>query len=88
MLRIILLIILILFLADRGVFADEKKATPECIYTSTAEVVDGKLINHKEKIDCVEVVKPNALVSAFTGENAETTWKYFWGTIFFIMENM
>jgi hypothetical protein len=88
MLRIILLVILILFLVDKGVIAEEKKATPECIYTSTAEVVDGKLINHKEQIDCVEVKKPNVIVSAMTGENSGLFFQYVFGTLFFVVEHL
>ncbi len=88
MIRIILLVILILFLVDKGVIAEEKKATPECIYTSTAEVVDGKLINHKEQIDCVEVKKPNVIVSAMTGENSGLFFQYVFGTLFFVVEHL
>tara|TARA_Y100000031_G_C7902274_1_gene240102 strand:- start:134 stop:403 length:270 start_codon:yes stop_codon:yes gene_type:complete len=88
MFRIILLVILILFLVDKGVIAEEKKATPECIYTSTAEVVDGKLINHKEQIDCVEVKKPNVIVSAMTGENSGLFFQYVFGTLFFVVEHL
>jgi len=83
----ILVIIFLLFFAEKG-FAEEKKATPECIYTSTAEVVDGKLINHKEQIDCVEVKKPNVIVSAMTGENSGLFFQYVFGTLFFIVENL
>ena len=88
MIRIIPLVILILFLVDKGVIAEEKKATPECIYTSTAEVVDGKLINHKEQIDCVEVKKPNVIVSAMTGENSGLFFQYVFGTLFFVVEHL
>lgn len=88
MIRIIPLVILILFLVDKGVIAEEKTATPECIYTSTAEVVDGKLINHKEQIDCVEVKKPNVIVSAMTGENSGLFFQYVFGTLFFVVEHL
>tara|TARA_B100000029_G_scaffold429254_1_gene439552 strand:+ start:863 stop:1132 length:270 start_codon:yes stop_codon:yes gene_type:complete len=88
MIRIIPLVILILFLVDKGVIAEDKKATPECVYTSTAEVVDGKLINHKEQIDCVEVKKPNVIVSAMTGENSGFFFQYVFGTLFFVVEHL
>tara|TARA_B100000745_G_C20075215_1_gene367203 strand:+ start:629 stop:895 length:267 start_codon:yes stop_codon:yes gene_type:complete len=81
-----LVIILLFFLAEKS-FA-ESKLKPECIYESTAQVVDGKLINHKEKISCVEVKKPNILISVITGENSGEFMQFFFGTIFFIMEHM
>ena len=81
-----LVIILLFFLAEKS-FA-ESKLKPECIYESTAQVVDGKLINHKEKISCVEVKKPNILISVITGESSGEFMQFFFGTIFFIMEHM
>ena len=84
--RIILLVVFLFFLAENS-FA-ESKLKPECIYESTAQVVDGKLINHKEKISCVEVKKPNILISVITGENSGEFMQFFFGTIFFIMEHM
>ena len=82
----ILVIIILFFLADEG-FA-EPKIKPECKYYSIAEVVDGKIINKKEKITCVEEKKPNFLVSAMTGESSGIFFQYFFGTIFFIIENL
>ena len=81
-----LIFIINIFLAEKS-FA-ESKLKPECIYESTAQVVDGKLINHKEKISCVEVKKPNILISVITGENSGEFMQFFFGTIFFIMEHM
>ena len=52
------------------------------------KVVDGKLINHKEQIDCVEVKKPNVIVSAMTGENSGLFFQYVFGTLFFVVENL
>ena len=75
-----------IFLADKG-FA-EPKIKPECKYYSTAEVVDGEIINKKEKITCVEEKKPKFLVSAMTGESSGIFFQYFFGTIFFIIENL
>ena len=84
--RIVLLVVFLFFLAENS-FA-ESKLKPECIYESTAQVVDGKLINHNEKISCVEVKKPNILISAITGENSGQFMQILFGTIFFIMEHM
>ena len=88
MIRILIIALLLLFIAHEKGFAEEKTATPECVYTSTAEVIDGKLINHKEQIDCVEIKKPNVIVSAITGEHSGQWFQYFFGTIFFIIENL
>ena len=49
---------------------------------------DGEIINKKEKITCVEEKKPNFLVSAMTGESSGIFFQYFFGTIFFIIENL
>ena len=81
-----LIFIINIFLADKG-FA-EPKIKAECKYYSTAEVVDGEIINKKEKITCVEEKKPNFLVSAMMGESSGIFFQYFFGTIFFIIENL
>ncbi len=88
MFRIIIIVLLLLFIAHEKGFAEEKTATPECVYTSTAKVIDGKLIDHKEQIDCIEIKRPNAIVSAITGEYSGQWFQYFFGSIFFIMENL
>ncbi len=85
--KIVLLVILLFFIAGKG-FAEERKATPECIYTSSAEVIDGRLVNKKEEINCIEYKKPNVLISAMTGENLGLFFQYLFGTIFFAIENL
>ena len=77
----LLKIIVFLFLLQTSSFAD-------CRYEASGEVQGDKIINKVEKVVCVEEKKPNFLVSAMTGESSGIFFQYFFGTIFFIIENL
>ena len=75
-------VVLILFLLTSSVNAD-------CKYEASGEVQGDKIINKVEKVVCdEEEKKPNFLVSAMTGESSGIFFQYFFGTIFFIIENL
>ena len=78
----LLKIIVFLFLLQTSSFAD-------CRYEASGEVQGDKIINKVEKVVCdEEEKKPNFLVSAMTGESSGIFFQYFFGTIFFIIENL
>ena len=70
-------------------YADKKEILNHLIELTIEYIKEkGLKINKKEKITCVEEKKPNFLVSAMTGESSGIFFQYFFGTIFFIIENL